>query len=69
MTLDVSMVEEAADRIAPYVHRTPVLTSRSVDDVTGLFLFLASDESSFVHGAALTVDGGFTAGRSLTQPA
>ncbi|HVJ95720.1 MAG TPA: pyridoxal-phosphate dependent enzyme, partial [Acidimicrobiia bacterium] len=28
-------VEAAAIRIAPYVHRTPVLTCRSIDDVVG----------------------------------
>jgi NAD(P)-dependent dehydrogenase (short-subunit alcohol dehydrogenase family) len=32
------------------------------DDVAAVALFLASDESSFVTGAAYTVDGGWTAG-------
>jgi NAD(P)-dependent dehydrogenase (short-subunit alcohol dehydrogenase family) len=36
-------------------------------EVANAALFLASDESSFVHGHALAVDGGFMAGRSLTQ--
>lgn len=31
------------------------------DDVANAILFLASDEARFVHGAALTVDGGYTA--------
>jgi NAD(P)-dependent dehydrogenase (short-subunit alcohol dehydrogenase family) len=34
----------------------------TVDEVAGVALFLASDESSFVNGASLPVDGGFCAG-------
>ena len=34
----------------------------TVDGVAGSALFLASDESSFVNGATLPVDGGFCAG-------
>lgn len=34
------------------------------EEVANAFLFLASDEASFVTGAHLMVDGGFTAGKS-----
>jgi dihydroanticapsin dehydrogenase len=36
------------------------------EEVAGAALFLVSDDASFVSGAALTVDGGYTAGQRLT---
>jgi NAD(P)-dependent dehydrogenase (short-subunit alcohol dehydrogenase family) len=41
---------------------TPVNRVGVPGDIAPLAVFLASDESAFVTGAALTVDGGFTAG-------
>jgi len=38
------------------------------DEVAAAALFLASDDASFVHGEALVVDGGLTAGRRFLAP-
>lgn len=38
------------------------------EEVAAAALFLVSDDASFVTGASLVVDGGFTAGRRLTDP-
>lgn len=39
ITLDADDVLAAAGRIAPWVHRTPVLTSEALDDIAGCRLF------------------------------
>jgi NAD(P)-dependent dehydrogenase (short-subunit alcohol dehydrogenase family) len=38
------------------------------EEVAAAALFLASDDAGFVTGTSLVVDGGFTAGRRLTEP-
>jgi threonine dehydratase len=39
LSVTLAQVEAAAERIRPYVHRTPVLTSRQVDAVCGMRLY------------------------------
>ena len=34
--------------------------SRSMDEIGGLIVFLAGDTSSFITGASITIDGGWT---------
>ncbi len=36
---NASDIREAADRIAPYVHRTPVMTCSTLDALAGRSLF------------------------------
>ena len=43
-----------------FVARQPMGRLGSVDDMVPLFVYLASDESSFASGVAFTVDGGMT---------
>jgi 3alpha(or 20beta)-hydroxysteroid dehydrogenase len=43
------------------VAETPLGRTGTVDEVTPLVLFLVSDESSFITGAEIPVDGGLTA--------
>ena len=43
-----------------FVARQPMGRLGSVDDVTGLLVFLASDESLFATGNAYSIDGGMT---------
>jgi len=45
----------------------PIPRSGVPDDIANAALFLASDESSFVNGHALVVDGGLTHGRRWSE--
>jgi NAD(P)-dependent dehydrogenase (short-subunit alcohol dehydrogenase family) len=45
----------------PDIQRTPMLRAGRADEVAPAILFLACDDSSFVTGAELVVDGGLTA--------
>ena len=50
--------ESSLDQI---VARHPIGRFAEVEEITGAYVYLASDEASFVTGAALAVDGGYTA--------
>ncbi len=51
----------AEDRVAYARERIPLGRAGRAEEVAAAYAFLASDESSFVHGEALVIDGGQTA--------
>jgi 3-oxoacyl-[acyl-carrier protein] reductase len=57
--MTTAMPEHVLDRM---VGHTPVGRAGSPQDVANAYLFLASDEASFVNGAVLNVDGGLVLG-------
>jgi NAD(P)-dependent dehydrogenase (short-subunit alcohol dehydrogenase family) len=58
---DAARVKAAFDELLPGVQ--PIPRMGAPDDIAHAALYLASDESSFVNGHNLVVDGGITAGR------
>ena len=63
--IDLSDVREAAQRIAPYAHRTPVLTSRSIDERAGCRVFMKCE--NFQRIGAFKFRGAMNAVLQLPQ--
>ncbi|GHH19704.1 hypothetical protein Srubr_29980 [Streptomyces rubradiris] len=53
-------LDEQGDR-QPDIQRTPLRRAGRTGEVAPAILFLACDDSSFVTGSELVVDGGLTA--------
>jgi sorbose reductase len=50
----------AADRVKNEAHRmTPLGRQGDVKEIKGLYLYLASDASSFQTGSDVVIDGGY----------
>ncbi len=64
-TVETALVREMLNdpaRRAERIGEVPLGRLATPDDVAAAFVYLASDEASFVNGAAFPVDGGVTAG-------
>jgi len=66
------MGEEAADQAVTFMKAAltqfqPIRRSGLPDDIAQAALWLASDDSTFVNGHALVVDGGLTGGRQWSE--
>uniref|UniRef100_A0A1M4EFK4 3-oxoacyl-[acyl-carrier protein] reductase n=1 Tax=Nonomuraea gerenzanensis TaxID=93944 RepID=A0A1M4EFK4_9ACTN len=62
--IDTPMTASAPDAFrTANLAQTPLGRSGTVDDVAPLVVFLISDESSYITGAEIPVDGGYTAHR------
>ncbi|MBV6445666.1 MAG: L-threo-3-hydroxyaspartate ammonia-lyase [Ignavibacteriaceae bacterium] len=56
-------ITRAHERIAPNIHRTPVLTSRSLNEIAGAELFFKCE--NFQRGGAFKIRGAFNAALNL----
>ncbi|MDX3238517.1 SDR family oxidoreductase [Streptomyces sp. ME03-5709C] len=54
-------VAAMSEHLAPLISRMPARRAGAPEEVAAAVVFLAGDEASQIHGATLTVDGGFTA--------
>jgi NAD(P)-dependent dehydrogenase (short-subunit alcohol dehydrogenase family) len=59
--IETAMTMEDGDTAGGILEQTPLGRAGQPDEVADAALFLASEESSFVTGHNLVMDGGFTA--------
>ncbi len=64
MQISLQNIEEAHKRISPYIHRTPVLTSNSINELAGCQLFFKCE--NFQKIGAFKIRGAMNAALSLT---
>ena len=67
MSIELEDVERAAQRLAGVAHRTPVLTSRTLDEVTGAHVHLKAE--CFQRGGAFKFRGAYNKVSSLDEDA
>lgn len=57
--VDISISQQQHARLKKFLKQVPIGRMGEADDVAGVVLFLASDLSSYITGATITVDGGY----------
>lgn len=65
MTITAATINEAYSRIQPYIHRTPVLTNQTIDNIAGGKLFFKCE--NFQKIGAFKIRGGLNAVLTLGQ--
>ena len=65
MTITAANINEAYSRIQPYIHRTPVLTNQTIDNIAGGKLFFKCE--NFQKIGAFKIRGGLNAVLTLGQ--
>ena len=65
MIPDKKAIEQAHDRIRPYIHRTPVMTSHSLDEMAGCQVFFKCENLQKV--GAFKARGAMNAVLSLSR--
>lgn len=60
--VETPLTEEllAFDEVRALLHAVPAGRHAQVDEIAKVALFLVSDDASFIHGASIMVDGGWT---------
>jgi threonine dehydratase len=65
MKITKASIEAAATRIAPYIHNTPIMTSKSINALYGLDLYFKCE--NFQKIGAFKIRGGMNASLQLTK--
>jgi threonine dehydratase len=65
MTITATTIQEAHRRISPFIHRTPILTSKTLNQLTGAELFFKCE--NFQKIGAFKIRGAMNAVLSLTK--
>jgi threonine dehydratase len=64
MKITKASIESAAERIAPYIHTTPILTNKSINDLFGVDLYFKCE--NFQKIGAFKIRGGMNASLQLS---
>ena len=65
MEITKQHIEEAHKRIKPFIHKTPVLTSKTIDQISGAEIFFKCE--NFQKIGAFKIRGGMNAVLSLPE--